>query len=156
MNSQDAMGTPDLIERAARVLTVLGVAGRPAYRLLRLAAQARTVASADEVRAAVQAFAPAAGWMQHCSAVRLWGGAWRAEDGPPLAGEFVAGARSLHVRHGSQGWTLLTLTEGEGDEFIAHDTRFESVAAVHGEPVPGHALRYRVYLRRDAELGPRP
>lgn len=151
------MNDQALIERARRALLSAGVATPPDYAPTRLKVDVLTVPSAQQACALIDAFAPSSGWAQHCSAVRLWQGGWRADDGPLLAGEFVRDHKaSLHVRHGAAGWTLVTLTEGEGEPVVVRSHRFESVAALNGAAVPGHSLRYRVYLRRLPDIGLRP
>ncbi|WP_172202832.1 hypothetical protein [Niveibacterium sp. COAC-50] len=148
----------DLEKTLTAVGEVLGhIEGAPRYSGAQLSTQSTRVDSAEAVVAAIAAFAPQHGWTQYTSAVRIDLGNSRGH-GPILAGEYVRGDTSLHVRHEGPVWSLTRFSEDVGgDAVIAYDSRLETVPATPaGDVVVGHALRYRVFLRHDGRHGWRP
>ncbi|MDX9708198.1 MAG: hypothetical protein RBT64_01475 [Trichloromonas sp.] len=61
-----------------------------------------------------------------------------------LSGELVKGARSLHVRQAQEGWSLVYLSAGQGDECLKFNESF--ISTEEGQAV---RLTYEVYWKSD-------
>lgn len=123
-----------------------------------VAARPQVYTDVEQLRAAMSSFAPSEGWICCQSRVHVMRerddlGGDPGQDGLPVSGELVNGARSLVLRTVPEGWRLIEIEEGAstGIPALAFDT-----CRVGTGDGGVKALAYRVYWLHDAENGFEP